>query len=142
MAYKKATQRKDAPRGLRGIIQDWALLEIPLLILILVVAWMWQTPARKDLPKELWGDWATTDPSYADHTFELDNVCITFTTGEGTISVGFIKDVTEISEGDRTLYTVSYTVDDVPNKVSFYYLPNSGLWFKNQEKIIWKRKEN
>ncbi len=132
----------DIQKNLKKPIQGWAPVGITAIFLIIMAAWMWQTPARKHLPKELWGEWRTTDPSYADRTFELDNVCINFTTGEGTISVGFIKNVKEIPEGTRTLYTVSYTVDDAPNEVSFYYEPNSGIWFKNQKKVIWKRGEN
>ena len=142
MGSKKVTQMIDIPKGLKKPIQGWAPAGITAIFLIIVAAWMWQTPARKHLPEELWGEWRTTDPSYADRAFELDNVCINFTTGEGTISVGFVKDVKEISEGNRTLYTVSYTVDDAPNEVSFYYEPNNGLWFKNQEKVVWKRAEN
>ena len=71
----------------------------------------------------------------------MDHVCITFTIGEGTVSVGFIKDVKQITDGNRILYTVSYIVDDVPNEVSFFYDPNNGknLWFKNQEKVVWKK---
>jgi hypothetical protein len=142
MTSKRVTQMIDIPKGLKETIQSWTPAGITAIFLIIVLVWMWQTPARKHLPEELWGEWRTTDPSYADRTFEFDNVCINFTTGEGTISVGFIKDVKEIPEGNRTLYNVSYIVDDTPNEVSFYYEPNSGLWFKNQEKVVWRKTQD
>jgi hypothetical protein len=109
-------------------------------LLILLAAWVWRAP-RQRVPKELVGEWHTTDPKYADRTFELDNVCITFTTGGGTVSTGFIKEMKQVPEGSRILYTISYTLDDAPNEVSFYYDPIKGktIRFKNQEKIVWSK---
>jgi len=109
-------------------------------LLIFLAAWIWRAP-NKHVPKELVGEWHTTDPNYADRTFELDPVCITFTTGGDTVSVGFIKEVKEVAEGSRILYTISYTVDDTPNEVSFYYDLNKGkvIWFKNQERVVWRK---
>jgi hypothetical protein len=110
------------------------------IMLILLVAWVWRAP-NKQIPKELVGEWHTTDPNYADRSFEIDTVCIIFTTGGGTVSTGFIKEVKEVPEGNRTLYTISYVVDDAPNEVSLYYDPNKGkiIRFKNQEKTVWKK---
>jgi hypothetical protein len=110
------------------------------LLLILLATWIWRAP-HKQVPKELVGEWHTTDPNYADRSFEIDSVCITFTTGGGTVSTGFIKEVKEVPEGSRTLFTISYTVDDAPNEVSFYYDPNKDniIRFKNQEKVVWKK---
>jgi hypothetical protein len=138
---KKDTQLIEIAKSLIKPIQAWAPIGIAAIFLIAMAAWMWRTSPSKELPDELLGEWHTVNPIYADRTFELDQICITFTTGEGTISVGFIKDVKEIPDGNRTLYTVSYTVDGVPNEVSFFYDPNNGknLWFKNQEKVVWKK---
>jgi hypothetical protein len=112
-------------------------------LLVLLAAWFWPAP-NKQVPKELMGEWHTTDPNYADRSFEIDSVCINFTTGGGTVSTGFIKEVKEVSEGSRTLYTISYTVDDAPNQVSFYYDQSKGkvIRFKNQEKIAWKKDQD
>jgi hypothetical protein len=112
-------------------------------LLIVLVGWAWRAPNKK-IPNELVGEWHTTDPDYADRSFEIDSVCITFTTGGGTVSTGFIKEVKEAPEGSRMLYTISYIVDDAPNEVSFYYDPNKGkvIRFKNQEKIVWKKDQN
>ena len=112
-------------------------------MLIFLAAWNWRPPNRQ-VPKELVGEWHTADPIYADRTFELDPVCITFTTGGGTASVGFIKEVKEVPEGSRILFTISYTVDDGSNEVSFYYDLSKGkiIWFKNQEKVVWRKDQD
>jgi hypothetical protein len=108
--------------------------------LILLAACVWPA-SNKQVPKELIGEWHTTAPNYADRSFEINSVCINFTTGGGTVSTGFIKEVKVVSEGNRELYTISYTVDDAPNEVSFYYDQSKDkvIRFKNQEKIDWKR---
>jgi hypothetical protein len=113
------------------------------ILLVLLAAWTWRAP-NKLVPTELVGEWHTSDPNYADRTFELDPVCISFTTGDGTVSVGFIKEVKEVPEGSRILYTISYTVDDEPNEVSFYYdLKNDKtIWFKNQKSIAWRKDQD
>jgi hypothetical protein len=139
---RKAAQAPDIAVGVVKTIRGWAALWIAAIFLAIMAISTRQAP-RKHLPEELLGEWHTSDPSYADRTFELDSVCIAFGTGPGMVSVGLIKDVKEIPEGNHTLYTVSYVVDDSPNEVSFYYDPKSGLWFKNQEKIVWrKRRDN
>jgi hypothetical protein len=135
---RKAAQAPDIAQCKNKTIRGWAAPWIAAIFLAIMAISTRQAP-RKHLPVELLGKWHTTDPSYADRTFELDSVCITFGTGPGIVSVGLIKDVNEIPEGNRTLYTVSYIVDDSPNEVSFYYNSNSGLWFKNQEKIVWRK---
>lgn len=133
------TQETNRPGGLKQTLIDWAPVEITIVFLALLAALTWQDPAHKRLPDELVGEWRTTDQVYADRALILDQVCITFTTGESTLSVGFIKDVKQIPDGNRILYTVSYTVDDVPNQVSFYYDASNGLSFKNQAKVVWKK---
>jgi hypothetical protein len=119
----------------------WA--EAAAALLILLTAWIWRPP-NKRVPKELVGEWHTTDPNYADRTLELDPVCITFTTGGDTISVGFIKEVKEVPEAGRILYTILYTVNDAPNQVSFYYDMSKGnvIWFRNQERVVWRKDHN
>jgi hypothetical protein len=136
--FRKAARAPDTAEGMIKMIRGWASLWIAVIFLAIMAISTRQAPT-KHLPKELLGEWHTTDPSYADRTFELDSVCIAFGTGPGMVSVGLIEDVKEFPEGNRTLYTVSYTVDESPNEVSFYYGPNSGLWFKNQEKIVWRK---
>jgi hypothetical protein len=145
---QKVTEPKTPPtvmdivRGFGEPIQGRSPAVLAGILLILIAFWFWHTPGNKHLPDELLGAWHTTNPVYANRTFTIDDVCITFTTGEGSISVGFIDDVQQIPAGTRTLYTVSYTVDGVPNVVSFYYDNGKNLWFKNQEKVVWQKDEN
>jgi len=137
----KPIAKPDAgPNGEPRISLEWRMAGIVVIVVATLLALTWRTP-RKAPPGEILGEWQTTDPQYADRIFEIDGVCISFTTGEGTISVGFIRDVNSAPAGDSTLYTVSYTVDGVPNVVSFFYNPNNGgkLWFKNQTAVIWKK---
>jgi hypothetical protein len=112
-------------------------------LLLFLSAWIWRAPSKL-VPYVLVGDWRTTDPNYGDRTFEIDPVCVTFTTGDGTVSVGFIKAVKEVSEGSRILYTISYTLDGEPNQVSFYYDQTNGntISFKNQTKVVWKKDQD
>jgi hypothetical protein len=112
-------------------------------LLILLAALNWHTP-NKRVPTELVGEWHTTDPNYAERTFELDPVCITFTTGDGNVSVGFINEVKEVPEGGRILYTISYILDDAPDEVSFYFDPGKGkvIYFKNQENVVWSKDQD
>jgi hypothetical protein len=135
----RETQESQAPGGMRQILIDWAPVEITIVFLTLLALLTYQDPTHKRLPDDLVGEWRTSEPLYADRALILDQVCITFTTGEATLSVGFIKDVKQVSEGSRILYTVSYTVNDVPNQVSFYYDASAGISFKNQDRIIWKK---
>jgi hypothetical protein len=116
---------------------------IAAILLILLAVWIWRAPSKK-VPSELVGEWHTTDANYVDRAFGIDPVSISFTTGSGEVSTGFIKSVKEVSEGSRILYTITYTVDDKPNQVSFYYNLSNGntISFKNQTKIIWTKKHD
>src|SRR5579864_3434463 len=120
---RKVARVPDVAGGMNETIQGQAVPWIIAAMFLMILAISaWHAP-RKHLPEELFGEWHTTDPNYADRSFELDSVCIVFGTGPGMVSVGFIKDVKEIPDGNHTLYAVSYTVDNVPNEVSFYYDP-------------------
>jgi hypothetical protein len=72
---------------------------------------------------------------------EIDPVSINFGTGSGTVSIGFIKNVKASLDGDKRLYTITYSVDNVDDSVSFFY--ESGkpdrIRFRNQQKVIWTK---
>src|SRR2546423_8321884 len=55
-----------------------------------------------------------------------------------------LKEGKEVREGSRTLYTISYTVDDASNEVSFYYDSNKGtiIRVKNQERVAWRKDQD
>jgi len=107
---------------------------------IMLACWIWR-PYGTQVPEELLGEWRTTDPNYSDRALKIDEVTINFETGDGKLSVGFITGVRSVSEGNRTLYTISYSLDGAPNEVSFYYdsLRNRTIVFKNQEKTVWAK---
>jgi len=114
-----------------------------ILVLILLV-YLFRAPKR-DVPDDLIGEWHTTDATYADRSFEITQVSISFTTGGGTVSTGVIKEIKTVEDGNRTLYTFIYDVDGTRNELSFYYEPSSAkgtvIRFKNQQNTIWTKDE-
>ena len=126
--------------GAKGIWQ-MILIGAAVIAAMTLAFWIW-TPERAIVPDEVVGKWHTTDPNYADRAFEIDGTCVNFVTGEGTVSVGFIKKVRAVSEGNRTLYTISYSLDGATSEVSFFYeIIRNGeqIHFKNQENIAWTK---
>jgi len=116
----------------------WAAVVVTLLIVLVLFAWQ---PPNRDVPGQLVGEWHTEDPNYYGRSFEINLVSISFGTGEGKVTTGFINNIKEVREGVRVLYTISYTQDDVPSEVSFYYDVAKGevIRFKNQEKVVWTK---
>ena len=109
--------------------------------LLLLALFSWHGP-QKSVPSDLVGEWRTTDSNFSDRWFDIDSVLIDFGTGGATVSTGFIKEVKSVPDGNRTLYTISYSVDGVPNEVSFYHDTSDGtIRFLHQENIIWKKQE-
>jgi hypothetical protein len=116
----------------------WAAVVVTIFIVLVLLAWQ---PPNRNVPGQLVGEWHTEDPNYRDRSFEIDLVSISFGTGEGKVTTGFIDNVKEVREGVRVLYTISYTQDDVPTEVSFYYDVAKGevIRFKNQESVVWTK---
>ena len=108
--------------------------------LIVLLSWVWQ-PADTRVPDDLLGEWHTSNANYSDCSFEIAPVSVSFGTGHGTVTTGFIKKVSAVQQGARTLYTISYTTDETVNKVSFYYETVKGkvIRFRNQESIAWTK---
>ena len=116
----------------------WAAVVVTLFIISVLFAWQ---PPNKDVPEQLLGEWHTEDPNYDGRSFEINLVSISFGTGEGKVTTGFINNIKEVREGVRVLYTISYTQDDVASEVSFYYDVAKGevIRFKNQESVVWTK---
>jgi len=93
------------------------------------------------VPDELIGEWHTSNAIYSDRSFEIDPVSISFGTGGGTVTTGFIRKVSAVQQGAGTLYTISYQTDESVNKVVFYYETAKGkvIHFRNQEDIAWTK---
>jgi hypothetical protein len=107
---------------------------------LLLLGFYWRAPNRS-MPEELVGEWHSSDARYSDRKMEIHHSVISFTTGEGTVSSGLIKEIREVPEGPRTLYTVVYDLDGASNELSFYYETGkpSGdvIRFKNQQNLTW-----
>ena len=108
--------------------------------LIIIASWIWR-PANTLVPDDLVGEWHTSNANYSDRSFEIDPVSISFGTGAGTVTTGFIKGVSAVPQGARTLYTISYQTDESDRKVSFYYETAKGkiIRFRNQEGVAWTK---
>lgn len=104
----------------------------------LIMLWL-RLPQPPAIPNELVGTWRTSDPSYADRSFEIGITIIDFGTGEGAVTTGFIQKVEVSSEGSRTLYTISYVEDGRKEQCAFYYKPGKEktIYFKNQPSVSW-----
>jgi hypothetical protein len=110
---------------------------------IMLACWIWR-PHGTRVPEELLGEWRTTDPNYSGRALKIDEVTINFVTGDGQLSVGFITGVRSAPEGNRTLYTISYSLDGAPNEVSFFCegARDKTIKFKNQETTIWTKQSS
>jgi hypothetical protein len=110
-------------------------------VFVFVVVWNWHVPVRH-VPDELVGTWITDDPNYSDRWFDIDPAAIDFGTGGATVSTGFIKEIKAAPEGNRTLYTITYSDGGTPRDVYFYYEgTGSGvIHFQHQEKTAWTKK--
>ena len=130
----KKKEKKQSTKQLR-----WVL--VPLSIYVIFVLWQ-NWPQPHDVPAELIGTWKTSDPMYADRSFEIDLVSVNIGTGPGTVTTGFIDKIEAVREDNRTLYTISYIEDGREEQCSFYYTPGQGtICFKNQQTITWFRQK-
>lgn len=116
------------------------LAAVGAIALIIVASWIWR-PADTLVPDDLVGEWHTSNANYSDRSFEIAPVSISFGTGQGTVTTGFIKKVSAVPQGARTLYTISYTTDETVNQVSFYYETVKGkvIRFTNRESVAWTK---
>jgi hypothetical protein len=100
-------------------------------------------PREVRVPSQLVGTWTTSDPQYANRSLEIGQESITFGTGPGTESTGFVEDVRFSAVDGKTLYTISYSSPDGPGRLSFYFGDDGGrtIRLRNQEQIVWKKSD-
>jgi hypothetical protein len=90
------------------------------------------------------GVWKTSEPTYADRSFEITKERITFGIGDGKFESYSIKKIrVEQSPQDKgRLYTIYYE-DGEGGDVTFsfyYYLDNGGIIrLKNKKQMEWKK---
>jgi hypothetical protein len=115
-----------------------------IVLTVIALLFLWK-PADRTVPETLIGAWSTTNAKYADRKMEIGPTTISFTTGEGTVATGIIKQIGKREVGARALYTVEYDIDGTRNEVSFYVeilKAKNVIWFKNQQSVIWTKDDN
>jgi hypothetical protein len=100
------------------------------------------------VPEIFIGVWGTSDPTYADRTFEITRNEIIFQTGEKTFDTYSIKSI-EMEKGfpgvEHSLYTINYiNQEGLKYKFSFFYDPagQGEIRYKNQRQIAWTKKKS
>lgn len=99
------------------------------------------SPRHSDVPDNLIGEWHCANPAYEGRSLEIEPVTINFGTGGGSVQTGFIQSVAASNDGNKTLYTIVYTVENAKDTVSFYYeagKPDT-IRFKNQRNVVWTK---
>jgi len=98
------------------------------------------SPRENDIPSELRGVWKTAEATHSDRFLELSLVSVSFGTGNGTVSTGFIRKVDIIPKGPRMLYTITYRDEVGEQELSFLYDPGDAtLRLKNQDRTVWRK---
>jgi hypothetical protein len=99
------------------------------------------------VPENFIGVWGTSDPTYADRTFEITRYEVIFQTGESTFNTYSIKRIEmEKTPGEEGgLYTINYmNKEGLKYEFSFYYNPagQGEIRYKNQRQIVWTKKKS
>ena len=96
--------------------------------------------ASAELPEDMLGVWITSDPKYADRSFEIGRTELTLQVGKDSF-VNHVIDRVELDErGGAELYTVHYLDDSgVEYELAFYYQTDE-IRLKNQRTMMWRKK--
>ncbi len=95
------------------------------------------TPSE-NLPAEVLGRWATTEPRYADRFFEIQTEILRFGTGGDGLEVYSITRVTTEPHPRGRLFRVTYLVDGADMQFAFHYdASNSTIRLHNQSSFEW-----
>lgn len=99
------------------------------------------------VPDNLIGVWGTSDPTYADRTFEITRNEIIFQTGENTFDTYSIKSIEmeKVPGEESSLYTINYkNKEGLKYKFSFYYNPagQGEIRYRNQRQIAWTKEKS
>jgi hypothetical protein len=118
-----------------------------LFILMMMALIGFQCGKSKTAPDYLIGVWGTSDPTYADRTFEITRNEVTFQTGEQTFNTFSIKSIEmeKAPGGKNDLYTIHYkSKEGLIYKFSFYYNPagQGEIRYKNQTQMVWTKKKS
>jgi len=99
------------------------------------------------VPENFIGVWGTSDPTYADRTFEITKNEVIFQTGEQTFDTYSIKSIEmeKVPGEEGNLYTINYiNKGGLKYEFSFYYNPagQGEIRYKNQRQIAWTKKKS
>ena len=133
---RKIQGKKQKNQGKTSRRLKWAAIVVSLAFLLLHAR-----IRHVVVPPELVGTWRTDAAPYADRSLEIGYDDVTIETGPGQIYTGFIRDVQAAPGKSGTLYTISYTVEDTVNQISFNYdkYGDKTIRLKNQDQIVWTR---
>jgi hypothetical protein len=98
------------------------------------------------VPENLIGVWGTSNPTYADRTFEITKNEVIFQTGEQTFDTYSIKSIEmeKVHRGEDDLYTINYeNKEGLKYQFSFYYNPagQGVIRYKNQMQMAWTKEK-
>jgi hypothetical protein len=118
------------------------------LLIFLIIILGCESKKIAAVPENFIGVWGTSDPTYADRTFEITRNQVIFQTGENTFNTYSIKSI-EMEKGfpgvEHNLYTINYiNKEGLKYKFSFYYNPagQGEIRYKNQRQIAWTKKKS
>lgn len=117
------------------------------LLIFLIIILGCESKKIAAVPENLIGVWGTSDPTYADRTFEITRYEVIFQTGEQTFNNYSIKSVKmEKNPGEEdTLYTINYVnKEGLKYGFSFYYNPagQGQIRYKNQRQMLWTKQKS
>ena len=97
-------------------------------------------PKPDQVPAELQGVWKTSDPKYSGRSLEISSVHLNISTGEGTSTSGFIRQVKIEHPGTESLVTITYQSAEGESSLAILYDPNTqSIHFENQPAITWMK---
>ena len=109
-------------------------------MLMLLLLGVTLVPKPDQVPAELQGVWKTSDPKYSGRSLEISSVHLNISTGEGTSTSGFIRQVKIEHPGTESLVTITYQSAEGESSLSILYDPNTqSSHFKSQPAITWTK---
>ncbi len=95
---------------------------------------------NEDLPTEILGRWATSEPRYADRFFEIQDEMLRFGTGGDDSEMYSIARVGTEPHPRGRLFRVTYLVDGEELLFAFHYdAANSTIRLHNQSDFEWTK---
>jgi len=132
----------DADHSSKPKTSRW--LKVGVVLVLALLVYVCFKPRHVRMPAELVGTWVTSNSDYADRSLEIGQESITFGTGIGSETTGFVEDIQSTPADGKVLYTISYSSDGTPGTISLYYATDRGetLCLKNQEQVVWTKESD